>query len=75
MKPIRLTKIDPDQRQARTYEMHIAQTLFGEWCVIRQWGRIGARGGQIMTTYTASREEAEAACEQLKQQKIKRGYR
>ncbi|WP_085807494.1 WGR domain-containing protein [Roseovarius albus] len=71
---IRLEKIDPSKRQQRFYVMHIAQTLFGEWCLIREWGRIGTKGGQRLVNYVASRAEAEAALYKRAAQKGRRGY-
>ena len=71
---VRLEKINPEKRQRRFYVMNVAQTLFGEWCLIREWGRIGAAGGQRMVDYTASQEDAEAALRKLSDQKCHRGY-
>ena len=42
----RLEKINPGRRQKRFYLLQVTQTLFGEWCLIREWGRIGMAGGQ-----------------------------
>lgn len=71
---IRLEKINPEKRQRRFYVMQVTRTLFGEWCLIREWGRIGSAGGQRMTDYAASREEAETALEKLSNLKSRRGY-
>lgn len=71
---IRLEKIDPAKRQHRFYVMYVTRTLFGEWCLIREWGRIGSRGGQRMADYTDSKEEAETALTKLSNQKCRRGY-
>ena len=72
---VRLEKISPEKRQRRFYVMNVARTLFGEWCLIREWGRIGTAGGQRMVNYTASIGDAEAALARLCQQKYSRGYR
>ena len=71
---IRLEKIIPEKRQCRFYVMNVTRTLFGEWCLIREWGRIGSTGGQSMTDYTDSKEEAETALTKLSDQKCRRGY-
>ncbi len=71
---IRLEKIIPKKRQHRFYVMQVTRTLFGEWCLIREWGRIGSAGGQRMTDYTASKKDAEAALAKLFDQKRRRGY-
>ncbi len=71
---IRLEKIDPAKRQHRFYVMYVTRTLFDEWCLIREWGRIGSRGGQRMADYVASKADAEAALNKLSSQKCRREY-
>ncbi|MEL7204730.1 MAG: WGR domain-containing protein [Pseudomonadota bacterium] len=71
---VRLEKINPAERQRRFYVMNVAQTLFGEWCLIREWGRIGTAGGQKMVDYMNTQEEAEAVLNKLSAQKCRRGY-
>lgn len=71
---VRLEKIDPELRQMRFYAMSITQSLFGEWCLIREWGRIGSTGGQQLVDYSGSREEVEAALHRLYKIKCRRGY-
>lgn len=39
-----LTCIDPAQNKLRYYAMSVQPTLFGEWALVRQWGRIGSPG-------------------------------
>lgn len=48
-------------------------TLFGEWALIRSWGRIGSTGQKLEQWFT-SLNEAQVTLEKLKQAKIKRGY-
>ena len=69
-----LEKIVPFKRQRRFYALSIDQTLFGEWCLIREWGRIGAMDGQKMVEYLASEGDALLALEKIKRVKNKRGY-
>ena len=45
---VRLEKINAEERQRRFYVMNVSRTLFGDWCLIREWGRIGSKGGQRM---------------------------
>ena len=71
---VRLEKINLAERQKRFYVMNVAQTLFGEWCLIREWGRIGSAGGQRMVDYAETKEEAEAALDRLSAQRCRRGY-
>lgn len=69
-----LEKINSEERQYRFYVMNITQTLFGEWCLIREWGRIGSAGGQRMVDYKDTKKEAEVALAILAAQKCRRGY-
>jgi predicted DNA-binding WGR domain protein len=44
MRPIYLEKRDPEKNMYRFCAMHINQTIFGDWALIREWGRIGSPG-------------------------------
>lgn len=70
----RLEKIIPAKRQRRFYELSVSKTLFGEWCLIREWGRIGTKGGQKMAVYLETEEAAASELEYLKAAKNRRGY-
>ncbi|MCE8522816.1 WGR domain-containing protein [Ruegeria pomeroyi] len=71
---IRLEKIAPALRQRRYYHLSLVQTLFGEWCLTRRWGPIGAAGGQSKTEYPGSEAAALASLSRLKSAKCRRGY-
>lgn len=68
-----LTKIDPTLNQRRYYRMHVERGLFGDWALVREWGRIG-RSGQSLTDWFDSEEAASQAQAELAQQKARRGY-
>lgn len=70
---IYLTKIDPAKNQARFYIIDVQPTLFGEWALVRQWGRIGAEGRKRSRFYPA-RPEAEAAMSSELRRRSQRGY-
>lgn len=71
---LRLEKVDPARNQRRYYAMSICPTLFGDWSVLREWGRLGHRGGQIRVEDHMDEAAAEAAMLRWKQQKERRGY-
>ena len=71
---LRLQKIDHAENERRWYVLSVQRTLFGEWAVIREWGRIGNDGGQTLTSYFATLPEALEASNALKVRKAKRGY-
>lgn len=73
MKDIRLEKIVPEANQRRYYHMHIEPGLFGDWGLVREWGRIG-QGGQRRTDWFIHKGNAAEAAGKLTQQKVRRGY-
>ena len=68
-----LTKIAAELNQRRYYHMHIEPGLFGDWGLVRAWGRIG-RAGQRRTDWFDSEAEAQSAQAKLARQKERRGY-
>ena len=70
---IRLERCDPPKNMLRYYVMQVLPNLFGEWCLLRVWGRIGRRG-QMRTDWFATKEEATNALEILEKAKRRRGY-
>jgi predicted DNA-binding WGR domain protein len=69
-----LERIDRTRNMARYYRLSIAETLFGHWTMIREWGRIGSRG-QSREHWCRSRDEAVALLEDHRQSRTRRGYR
>ena len=68
----------PGAQQAvlrRYYWVSISPTLFGEFAMVREWGRIGQRGGSRMECWFASEEEALRAGLEMAAAKRRRGYR
>lgn len=63
----------PQRNMARFYRLEVQPTLFGEWCLLRIWGRVGTHGRERFESFH-SRAEALAAAEQLAQAKRRRGY-
>jgi predicted DNA-binding WGR domain protein len=53
--------------------MLLAPTLFGEWVLLREWGRIGS-GGTVRADPYANAGAALAAMKALVRAKLKRGY-
>jgi predicted DNA-binding WGR domain protein len=44
MTAITLTRTDNRRNTARFYKLDIQPTLFGEWSLVWEWGRIGRPG-------------------------------
>ncbi len=63
-----LHRIDPEQSVARFYSLMIERDLFGRVVLVRNWGRIGTNGRELVEEFAG---ELEAAA----QAKRRRGYR
>jgi predicted DNA-binding WGR domain protein len=70
---IYLKRHDPQKNMARYYRLIVAQTLFGEWALIAEWGRIGSPG-RIQQHWFDSRQEAETVQALRAKRKVRRGY-
>jgi len=44
MNAVILYRVDAARRMHRYYRMDVQPNLFGEWCLMREWGRIGSAG-------------------------------
>lgn len=71
---IHLHRIDPARNMARFYRLSSAPSLFGDICVVREWGRIG-RPGRIRIDLYEKVQQAAAARHVLERAKRRRGYR
>ena len=65
--------VTPPKHMLRYYAMQVMPNLFGEWCLLRVWGRIGRRG-QMRTDWFETKEEATNALEILEKAKRRRRY-
>ena len=70
---MRLTRTKPEANLYRYYRMEIVPGLFGDWGLVRQWGRLG-RPGRSRTDWFDTEAEAKDACITLRIQKARRGY-
>ncbi len=68
-----LRRFDPDRNMARFYTMSVQPNLFGEWLLLREWGRIGSAGRLVAGGFASEREAALAMAEHLKA-KLGNGY-
>ena len=71
---IKLTRSDPRQNMHRFYALQLTTTLFGEWALLAEWGRIGS-AGRLQERVFPSRELAQAALGRRQSAKLRRGYR
>ena len=73
MTSIHLEQREPARNIQRFYAITVTRTLFNEWAVVREWGRIG-QPGTVRETWFETEGEALAAGERWRQRKVKRGY-
>ena len=69
-----LHRIEPEQGVRRFYSLMIERDLFGTVRLVRNWGRIGT-SGQELVEVLATEAEASQALEGLAAAKRRRGYR
>ena len=68
-----LHRIDPARHMARFYAMHVELDLFGSIVLVKEWGRIGARG-RIVGELHPTEALAVAALQRQADRKRRRGY-
>ena len=68
-----LEKHDTEPDQHWFYALLIQPTLFGDWSLLCEWGRVGS-AGQIKVDWHTSQEAAEAAFGKKLQEKRRCGY-
>jgi predicted DNA-binding WGR domain protein len=69
-----LRRVDPDRGVARIDFLIVARDLFGTIRLVRNWGRIGTNGQELVEVF-ASEIEAKQALEAIARAKRRRGYR
>lgn len=68
-----LEKREPERNMQRFYRIVIAASVFGDWAVIREWGRIGSPG-TVRKLWFDSEDEAYTAAIKIRNSKEKKGY-
>ncbi len=69
-----LHRRDPEQGVARFYSLMIERDLFGTVLLVRNWGRIGTKGQELVEIH-ADEIAAGLALEAVARAKRRRGYR
>lgn len=55
-----LTNINPAQNMHRFYTVRVSRDLFGQWSLLREWGRIGSPGRLRCDTFESESQAREA---------------
>jgi predicted DNA-binding WGR domain protein len=69
-----LTRTDPTRNIDRFYLIDVTPTLFGEWALVREWGRRGSPGTVRLNSYER-RNDAETAEQRTIKRRLQHGYR
>ena len=79
MRDVALPRIDAAKNMARFYAVGVEPTLFGDWAVVRRWGRIGAQGRSMETWFSHPSpplpSPALACADRFEAAKRRHGYR
>ena len=59
---------------SRHYCCEVRQNLFGQWVVLRRWGRVSAFQGQSREDICDRYEDGIRIFESVSQRRVKRGY-
>jgi predicted DNA-binding WGR domain protein len=70
-----LRKIDPAKNMRRFYRLSVEPTLFGDFALVRQWGRIGTRCARVKEEWLPTEQDAQCALALALKTRRKRGYR
>lgn len=69
-----LRKIDPTKNMRRFYRLSVEPTLFGDFALVREWGRVGAKRGRIKEDWLPTAQEAQNALALALKVRLNRGY-
>ncbi len=70
---IAMCRIDPRLNMARFHAVEVMPTLFGQWAVLRRWGRVNTDGRRSETWFDDLAPAGTSAAEHAAG-KYKRGY-
>jgi predicted DNA-binding WGR domain protein len=73
MSVVTLHRIDPARNMSRFYQIDLQPDLFGGVLLMKEWGRIGARG-RIIAEHYDTEALAAGALQRQAERKRRRGY-
>jgi predicted DNA-binding WGR domain protein len=74
MDAVHLIRIDLGRNMRRFYRLDVQPDLFGGFAVVKEWGRIGARG-RMLDELHPTEALAASALERQAKRKRRRGYK
>lgn len=73
MGPVYLVRHDELKNMHRFYQVFLVPSVFGDWAVVKEWGRVGSPG-TVRKEWFHSEMDAIEAQIKLIQRKQKKGY-
>jgi len=73
MNRIYLEYHDDLENKHRFYQVFVLPTLFDDWSLVREWGRIGSPG-TVKKDWFKTEEKAALTCQKISQDKVRKGY-
>ncbi len=64
---------DVTQNKHRFYQLWVLPSLFEDWALVKEWGRVGSPG-TVRKEWFSTEAEAVNAREMLATKKLKKGY-
>ncbi len=73
MNRIYLVHHDLDKNMHRFYQLFVTPGLFGDWSLVKEWGRVGSPG-TVRKDWFDTEEQAVIARQKIVDSKQKKGY-
>ena len=70
---IYMERHDSSENVHRFYQVIVTAGLFGDWSIVREWGRVGSPG-TLRFDWFGSYDEAARYARKILKQKLKKGY-
>jgi predicted DNA-binding WGR domain protein len=67
------TRVDPVKQRHRFYVVQLSPTLFGDWTLLREWGRSGSPGTVRVTSFDRY-DEAQKEEQRTIKLRLQHGY-
>jgi predicted DNA-binding WGR domain protein len=68
-----LTRIDPTRNMDRFYFVTVLPSLFGDWTVMREWGRRGSAGTVRLASHRWQ-DDARISAQRTVKRRLQHGY-
>lgn len=70
---IAFSLVVPEQNRYRVYRLTLTQDLFGNWALIRSWGRMG-KTQRVQVSCFPRREDARKLADAIVRRRLRHGY-